>query len=349
MTSILYLINTMENTQENLNKAAKKKRFHRFIRFSIVTAVMVLSVSTWYYTRFRPSTSLIDKFIFINSALEHSLANLKSKSDGTLKSIKANVKKNGNSRDGLKMIKRTELLKKRTAELLGEVDRIKNKLINNAGQGLDPKTHTVKYPKDQLRTYQVMFGLPGSGPGEGHKLEKKLNVYSTWINQEYKDLLKKQLAPLTKVGGVEDTKNFVRHNFHQKPIVLVLAKLTQVQHQILEDESKVLSQIENNLPLYEELKFDKIYTGISAEKSVLRSGEIYRASMAIAAFPSKTNARMTVNGKPIDVKGGIGKVRFKTTYPLGKKTWRGTVTFKNRGRDTTFTIEKEYFVVPRMK
>lgn len=341
--------NTEENSPNNLDKTARKKRFRRFIRFSIVTAVMVLSVSTWYYARFRPSTSLIDKFIFINSALEHSLANMKGSSDNTLKTIKVNVKKSGNSRKGLEMIKRSEILKKRTAELLGEVDRIKQKLINEAGQGLDPKTHTVKYPKDQLRTYRVMLGLPGTRSGEGYKLEKKLNTYSQWINQTYKDLLKKPLAPLTKVGGVEDTKNFVRHNFRQKPIVLVLAKLTQVQHQILEDESKVLAGIEYNLPLEEELKFDKIYTGISAERSVLRSGEVYRASMAIAAYPSRTKARMTVNGKPIKVEDGIGKVRFKTTYPLGRKIWRGSITFKNRGRDTTFKIEKEYFVVPRMK
>ncbi|OJJ17899.1 hypothetical protein BKI52_29000 [marine bacterium AO1-C] len=339
----------MENTQDHLKQTQRKKRFRRFIRFAIVTTVMLLSVSTWYYTRFRPSTALIDKFVMINNAIEHSLANLKNTSDNSLKSLKADVKKNGNARAGLEMIKRAEQLKKHTAEMLGEIDKIKQRLINEAGGGLDPQTHTVKRPKDQFYTYRDMIGLPGGEKGMAYKLEKQLKAYNNWVNAEYKDLLKDKLAPLTKVGGAKDTKDFVRHNFRRKPIVLVLAKLSQLQHQVLEDESKVLNKMQSAVPFNEELHFDKIYTGVSAERSVLRSGETYRASMAIAAYPSRTKARMTVNGSPIKVEGGIGKVRFKTTYPLGKKTWKGTITFKNRGRDTTFRIEKEYIVVPRMK
>jgi len=339
----------MENTQDQLKQTQRKKRIRRRIRFVIVTTVMILSVSAWYYTRFRPSTALIDKFVMINAAIEHSLANLKSSSDNSLKTLKASVKRNGNIREGLNMIKRAESLKKRTAKVLDDIDKIKSKLINNAGDGLDPQTHTVKRPKDQFYTYREMIGLPGGEKGMAYELEAQLNAYNQWINAEYKDLLNNPLAPLTKVGGTKDPKDFIRHNFRRKPIVLVLAKLSQLQHQVLEDEAQVLNKMKILIPYNQDLKFDKIYTGVSAERSVLRSGETYHATMAIAAYPSKTKARMTVNGEPIKVEGGIGKVRFKTTYPLGKKTWKGTITFKNRGRDTTFQIEKEYIVVPRMK
>jgi len=339
----------MENTQDHLKQTRRKKRLRRFIRFAIVTTVMLLSVSTWYYTRFRPSTALIDKFVMINAAIEHSLANLKDNSDNSLKMLKVSVKKNGNTREGLNMIKRAESLKKRTAEMLGDIEKIKSRLINDAGDGLDPKTHTVKRPKDQFYTYREMIGLPGGTKGMAYGLEAKLKAYNAWVNAEYKDILKNQLAPLTKVGGAKDPKDFVRHNFRRKPIVLVLAKLSQLQHQVLEDESQVLNQMQILIPFDQDLKFDRIYTGVSAERSVLRSGDTYHATMAIAAYPSKTKARMTVNGKPIKVEEGIGKVRFKTTYPLGKKIWKGSITFKNRGRDTTFRIEKEYIVVPRMK
>lgn len=344
-------MNTPENNPNDTHQTTERKKRNRWkypLRLSIVTLVLLLSVGGWYYTRYLPSTSLIEKFIIVNSALEHSLSNLQKDSDQGLQSLKRDVKRSGNTREGLENIKRAELLKKRTVEMLGDIDKIKQKLIKEGGKGLDPKTHTVKRPKAKLPVSRLMVGFIGQSNGEGYLLEKKLNAYSSWLNQEYKDLLAIPLPSLTKIKGVKEPQNFVHHNFWQKPVVLALAKLTQLQHQLLEDQFKVLFGLHSKTGKIDDIKFDKIYTGVSAETNVLASGDTYQATMVIAAYPSKLNPRMTVNGKPIEVKEGIGKVRFKTTYPLGKKTWKGTVTFKVGGRDTTFHIQKEYIVIPRI-
>lgn len=329
-------------------KRKKKKRWKRPLRFSIVTLALLLSAGGWYYTCYLPSTSLIEKFILVNNALEYSLSNLQKDSDQALQGLKTDVKKSGNTREGIENIKRAELLKKRTMEMLGDIEKIKQKLIKEGGKGLDPKTHTVKRPKAKLPVSRLMVGFVGQSNGEGYLLEKKLNTYSSWLNQEYKDLLHVPIPSLTKVKGVKKPQNFVRHNFWQKPVVLALAKLTQLQHQLHEGQSKVLFGLHSKISKIDDIKFDKIYAGVSAKTNVLTPGDTYQATMVMAAYPGKLNPHMTVNGKPVEVKEGVGKVHFKTTYPLGKKIWKGTITFKMGGRDTTFHIQKEYIVIPRM-
>jgi gliding motility-associated protein GldM len=340
-------MNTQENNpsrEENLKASFKAQKRKRLLRFSVVTLALVLSLAAWYYTHYRVPAPLIQKFVLINSALEHSLLNYKRKSDESLQTLKRDVKKSGNPRKGLELIKRAELLKKKTSEITGEISRIKRLLIEKAGDGLDERTHTTKLTEAKLRVSQLMVGIIGSPKGEAYALEKKLNDYSHWLNKEYKDLLKKPLPMLTK-----SPKNFVYDNFWQTPVVVAGAKLTQLMHQVMNNQINILTQLHALRPSSEELRFDQVYTGVTAESNVLRSGDTYRATMLIAAIPSKIKAKMTVNGKPIKVEKGIGKVRFKTTYPLGRKYWEGTVTFKSKGRDTTFRIKHEYIVVPRMK
>ena len=303
------------------------------------------------------SSSIMDKFIFLNSALEHSLANAKSASDGALKALKADVKKNGNSREGLDRIKRAELLKKKTAEILGEIDKIKQTLINKAGDGLDPKTHTVKNPKEEGKVGEIMIGA--SKDGEGYKLKKKLDGYVSWLGTEFKDL---QLPKFEKIAEgnennplyagdpVQSGKDFPEANFGHTPVVAALAVLTQKQSVLLRYESEVLKKLGAG-DLTADLKFDKVEAGVSVEAKTVAPGDEYVASLFISASASKANPRMTYNGSPITVKDGKGEVRFKVRDPgsykdgRAKGKWSGSITFKNKGRDTTFKVEEEYTIV----
>ncbi|WP_299456614.1 hypothetical protein [uncultured Microscilla sp.] len=344
-------MNTEENEptqKEALKNNLKAPRRKRIIRFSVVTLALILSLGAWYYIHYRVPEPLIQKFVLINSTLEHSLVNYKRESDQSLQSLKRDVKKGGNALKGLELIKRAEVLKKKSTEIISELTKSKELLIKRAGGGLDEKTYTVKRPQAKLRVSKLMVGMLGSPKGAAYTLEEKLNAYSHWLNNEYKDLFKKPFPLLTK--NPEAPKgNFVYDNFWQKPVVVALAKLTQLQHQVLNDQQNILTQLHVQQPATEDIRFDRIYTGVSAESNILWSGDTYRANMVIAAVPSKANAKMTVNGEPIKVENGIGKVRFKTTYPLGRKYWEGTISFFHKGRDTTFRVKQEYVVIPRMK
>jgi len=303
------------------------------------------------------SSSIMDKFIFLNSALEHSLANAKDASDNALKALKADVKKQGNSREGLDRIKRAELLKKRTAEMLGDIEKIKSKLINDAGDGLDPKTHTVKNPKEEGKVGEIMIGA--TKDGEGYKLKKKLDSYVKWLGTEFKDLTLPKFDPIAEGNAnnplyaadpVQKGKDFSEANFGHTPVVAALAVLTQKQSVVLRYESEVLKKLGAG-DISADLKFDKVEAGVSVEANTVAPGDEYVASLFISASASKANPRMTYNGSPISVKDGKGEVRFKVRDPgsytdgRAKGKWKGSITFKSRNRDTTFLVEKEYTIV----
>jgi gliding motility-associated protein GldM len=71
----------------------------------------------------------------------------------------------------------------------------------------------------------------------------------------------------------------------------------------------------------------------------------------LAASSSALKPEISVDGKPLVVdKEGRGKLEFTATggaYDkdgLVKKTWKGAIKFKNRGKDTTFFVTGEYVV-----
>lgn len=169
--------------------------------------------------------------VVYNSAMEHNLVIAKTNSDRWLKMLKRDVKKNGNAREGLERIKRGEFLKRRTAMLLGEIDKIKQHLIGKPGDGLDPKTHTVKKPlvSSNMRKKAKALG-------------EQLNEYSRWLKAEHKDL---NIPPLENLGegDLQSGKSFYEVYFKGTNVVEALTSLTHFQAKILEQEMKVRNQL----------------------------------------------------------------------------------------------------------
>lgn len=179
-------------------------------------------------------------------ALEYNLASAKRASDGVLKELKADVKKRGNSREGLERIKRAEQLKQRTAQMLGELDKIKQFLISKAGDGIDPKTHMLKRPLNTGTTRQIM-------KKETPALSKRLNAYTLFITVEFKDLM---LPKFDNLGDGFDGYTFYEINFKKANLIEVLTVLTQKQSVVLRYESEVLKKLGAG-DISADLKFSK--------------------------------------------------------------------------------------------
>ncbi|MCS6821217.1 MAG: gliding motility protein GldM [Microscillaceae bacterium] len=319
--------------------------------YLVLTCLLALQVSS----------TIIDKFIFLNNSLEHSLQGAKSASENGLKALKAKIEKEGNSPEGLAALKRADLLKKRTSEIISEIDKIKAILIKEAGDGIDPHTKSVKNPKEETRVEVRMVGEEGTKSGLGYKLEKDLNGFVDWLNKEFKDLKLPKFEPLAEGNAknplyaedpVQRNKDFAQANFAQTPVVAALAVLTQKQNEILRYEQEVLKALGSG-DLSADLKFDEITVGVTPEANVLAPGETYKAEMFLAAYSSRNQAVMTKDGAPISVSQGKGKVEFKVpdpgpnAYKDGKaeRSWVGTITFKGKGgRDTTFRKEVKYYI-----
>ena len=183
------------------------------------------------------------------NALEHSLVSAKSASDQALVALKKEVKKQGNSHEGLERIKRAELLKKWTVEMLGDIDKIKSHLIKNAGDGLSAQTYMPKHPLNKNKTSAIMRK-------ESAILSKKLNKYCTFLIHKFKDL---ELPRFELLGKGFKELSFYKTCFEEATLADALLVLTQKQSAVLRYQSEVLKKLRAR-DLSSAIKFDRPHT-----------------------------------------------------------------------------------------
>ncbi|NJO01209.1 MAG: gliding motility protein GldM [Bacteroidia bacterium] len=320
------------------------------LMYLVLTALLALQVSS----------SIVDKFVFLNQSLEYSLQRSRSASESALEALRKKVSEEGNPSEGLKAIRQAEALRKETAQIIGYIDRIKRNLIEQAGGGIDPKTGSVKNPKEETKVETYMIGSENTNSGMAYHLEKKLNEYVAYLYREFAHLGYKKPAspkeegafpplapdnqnnPLFKSDPIQRNKDFAQANFGQTPVVAALAVLTQKQSEIVRYEQEVLKKMgleANFVP-----PLDKIVATASAEANTVATGSEYTAQMFLAASASHASLKMYVNGSPVRVQNGVGEVRFPA-QGKGTKEWNGEIRFKVGNRDTVFRFTKQYHVV----
>ncbi len=312
--------------------------------YLVLTALLALQVSS----------TIIDKFIFLNRSLEQALVAARGASSGALDALKKQVEKEG-SDEGRAAVRRAEELKKKTSEIITYIDKIKQELIKRSG-GLD-ESGKILNPSEEEKVAIYLIGS-GNQKGVGYDLKDRLDKFVEDLYKEYKDLKfdKKtndfpSLAegnennPLYKNDPIQRGKDFANANFGQTPVVAAQAVLTQKQNEIVRYEQEVLKRLGAG-DLTADLKFDEVKVAATAESNTVAAGTDYIATMFLSASSSKADVKMAANGSPIRVKDGEGEVRIPASGK-GERTWTGTISLKlpGRSKDTTFKIEKKYMVV----
>ncbi len=320
--------------------------------YLVLTAMLALQVSS----------SIVDKFVFLNASLERSLDAARGASESALDNLKNKVKKGGNDAKGLEAIKRAEELKKETAKIIGEIDQIKKRLVDEAGGGRDKKTGQIKNPKEETKVETYMIATQEKG--KGYELEGKLNGFVNYLYKEYGDLgfekpkseeamakggpfpllaVGNQYNPLYKNDPIQREKDFAEANFGQTPVVAALAVLTQKQTEIIRYEQEILKELGAS-DLTKDIKFNRVLAMASADANTVARGTDYTATLFLSATSTKANVKMSVNGNAIRVVDGVGEVKIPA-QGKGEQTWKGEIRLKRGDRDTVFTVEKQYNVV----
>ena len=310
------------------------------------------------------SDSDTEKFILLNQSLEHAVIGAQYASERMLDELKKRVEDEGNSPEGLNCIKRAKDLKSKTFELFKTIEKLKKELMDNpnAGNGINLNTGVINNPKNVSSVKKLMIGA--GKEGKGYALKKVLDTYVNYLNTQF--VADKTLGfngrfetlakdnheiKLYEDNTSEKGKDFATANFGQASIVAAIAILMQRQAEIIRYEQEVLKKFgsaDGNYS-YSRIRFDKVTPFISADAYTVEAGQPYKAQLFIMSTPSKSGARMTFNGQPIRVNAdGIGEVGFIATGK-GKQTWTGTVTIRQKGKDTTFVLKKEYEVIDSLK
>ena len=283
------------------------------------------------------------------SALERSVYWGQTASEEALRTLKKDVKKNGNSREGIDRIKRAEQLRQQTMALLDEIEKIKRILIQKAGGGTDPKTARLNKPRDTRQTQKIM-------KTEAPILGKKLNAFTRFVMTQYKDLDPPRFGNL---GDGIDGYTFYETFFKGANLIEVLASLTQKQTIVLDYEAGVVKKLGAG-DLSADLKFDnpdpvkQFFGEVKADLEKERYAETYSSQFyqpwdrPLSTFSidvdnaSYTNIRrfLSYNMRPpvdaVRIEEMINYFDYDYPQPSYKSAKNG------KGKATPFSINTEY-------
>lgn len=309
------------------------------LMYLVLTAMLALQVSS----------SVLDKFVLLNNSIENNIRQQTQYNEEYINFLKKSVKDVTKESKSKQELDQLLLLHKEAQQILVGISLLKNKLIKMGG-GVDKKT---KFPKGLMNHSHVEDVMITKQ--EGKKLKDKLDTYIYHASN-----LAKKKYPLIAFDAKDhdlfrnnpnqSSKDFSTLNFDHTPLGAALATLSQFASDVLNVEADLLKVIGNKINL-SGLKFDTIKLVTSTQSNVVTAGTRYRADLIIAASSSSVEPEMLVNGQPIRVEHGVGKISFVATPGSYDKNGFATKYFqatakikKGNGDVSTITQQVPYIV-----
>ncbi|GAB3640871.1 type IX secretion system motor protein PorM/GldM [Spirosoma arcticum] len=310
--------------------------------YLVLTALLALQVTS----------AILEKFVLLNNSLEQSTGSANRVNQSTLDNIRETVAKSGNRANDLAIVKQADDVRKQTADIIGEIDGLKQRIIAEAGGGLD-EAGAIRNLSEEEKVAQIMIGSARNG--QAYSLKGKLDNYITGLSKyspaKYSSLaLDGKDDPVMSRSPDQRTKDFGELNFAQTPVPAALAVLTQRQSDVRRIEGEVLNLLASKVGA-QDVKFDKILAMLSMESKVVVAGTKFKGQMFLAASSSGIQPRMSLNGGPVRIQDGQGIIEFTAqggAYDkngLARRTLNGSISYQQpNGENKTVSFNQEYFV-----
>ncbi|MEM9674375.1 MAG: gliding motility protein GldM [Bacteroidota bacterium] len=306
--------------------------------YLVLTALLALQVSN----------TILDRFIFIDKSLEQSAANYKAKNSNTVDRIRSAVEDAGNREEDVTVLTKAQEVRAKTNEVVSKLDEYRSTFIDITG-GTESEGGAYKGGKNEDEIANLMVREK-----QGDQLKEVLNSYAQFIAQEtgaeFEPLaLDGRENPVFKDNPDQNKKSFAELNFQNTPMVAGLATLNDLKTQVLARESAALDELARKVGA-KDLKFDDIKVMVRPKSNVVAAGTTYEADLFIAASSSAVTPKMMVNGKPVPVEAGMGKIKFPasaTKYDKDNRAeqkFKATIQIDQGANSETYEETFSYFV-----
>ena len=328
--------------------------------YLVLTALLALNVSS----------TVLDKFAFINESLERANAETSQRNARTITGMKSAAKDKGNRADDLKVVADAEALRAETTKIYQELEEYKETFVEITGdymEGHDGDRRFINGKTDYDKVGNYMMPKEEGGDGNGAQMKASLNGFAEYIQevlkkngadekmlkQFHKIALDAEEDPIYSKDENQKGKKWSQLAFENSPTHAGLATVSEFQANLLAFETSALDFLVKRVGL-KDITFDQIKPVIMPESRYVAAGTKYKADMFIAASASGLNDKlvMTYNGENAPVEAGVGKVEFTATP--GKYDKNGNAKKQiiaeikvpqGGGNDTTFVDTIDYYVV----
>jgi gliding motility-associated protein GldM len=318
--------------------------------YLVLTAMLAIQVSN----------SILQKFLTIDKSLVASNTQANTSNGRIIDAMQEAVDKAGGKPEYVQLLHQADSVRATTSNLNAYIEQLRNRIIQEAGAGLDPETGQIKNLAEEEKVANIFVGHADKKDGEGYKLQKILRDYSAKLAKYANGkVLLTDLAPDAKDNPAfantkdpgELNKDFAEVMFSTTPVPAALASLSQKQSEIRRQEAEVLSHLAAQVGA-KEIKFDKIFAVVIPDARTVVAGQMYKADVAIGAYSSAITPRISINGSPLAVVEGKGT--YETRAQGGqydsngqlKRTYTATISYpKPDGTTETVNQEENYTVL----
>ena len=336
--------------------------------YLVLTALLALNVSK----------EIIKAFNLIENSLDNSTKNIVQKNSAVLGSLVKTAAENKAAAVAVTYCKQVQVISK---ALIERLNGIKNELLLRSGDQKDPKMGRKQEPEallvkggvpelaqgDNMEVHGNYFMVENEGKN-GTDLQDAINKARVEMlaimkkasddailaaSPETKKMLMDRMKAIeektslyannaTNSSGTEQT--WVSMYLEHSPLAGVFAMLSKVENDSRSMEAEVMQALAESVNAAD-YKFDKLIPVVSASTSAVLTNQTYEANILLAAYNSKAQMIVTVNGRPIEVVDGVGKYKVTSASPGSQKYKVGIQVPKPNGEGSdNYETEAEYSV-----
>jgi gliding motility-associated protein GldM len=309
--------------------------------YLVLTALLALQVSN----------SVLEKFVFIDEALQMQGNEIVKKNTGLVSVISAEVEKKGNRPEDKKALDKAKKVREMTAEVKTFMDKLRTDFVEITG-GKDENGQLVGAKDDEVvSSYMVQ-------QGNGAELKKRLNDYTKKLIELTGDTEFVPLArdakdiDIAKNDPDQANKTFEDYYFMKTPTAAGMATISHLETELLNYEARALSDLAEQVGA-KDVEFDQIVPLVRPTSNVVAAGAKFEAELFITASASGLNPTFMYDNKEVQAgqnEAGIkfGKIEFTATAGnydaktmLAEKSFEAEIELN----DSTYKIIHKYFVV----
>nr|WKN38389.1 gliding motility protein GldM [Tunicatimonas sp. TK19036] len=305
--------------------------------YLVLTALLALQVSN----------TILDRFVFIDQSLDQSAASYKAKNSNTVDRIRDAVDEAGNRKEDVAVLTTAQEVRAKTNEVVNKIDEYRTTFVEITGGKEEGGAYKGSKNEDELANLMVR-------EKEGDKLKQILNDYAKFLSDkadaEFVPLaLDGRENPVFKDDPDQNKKSFAELNFQNTPMVAGLATLNDLKTKVLARETSALDNLARKVGAAD-LKFDDIKVMVRPKSNVVAAGTTYEADLFIAASSSAVTPKMMINGKPVPVEAGMGKIKFPASASSydkdnrAEQKFKATIQIDQGGKSETYEETFSYFV-----
>jgi hypothetical protein len=258
----------------------------KFSDYQIYGTLAIFTIALcWCWVAWVPLANYHQQLEEANLWMEHSLALVKERAKKLDDETVKDVKRNGNSSEGLERIERGKLLRKRTQAVIDQIEQLKQAIKTNQ------------------QAYQVMVEQ-----GNALRIEQLTQAHIQWLNYEYRDL------DIPKFKFIRGTREFIsaKHHFSHTTSSAAIAWLNQRALAVRHFEHQVARKLLGAFSLSCSWFINSYDLMVFPKYKQIQVGDEYTADMFMKKSAGRLHPRMTSYGQPIAVRDWMGEVYIPT-------------------------------------